>query len=255
MANASPTQARSRLTEEHAQPMRAEAIAMRRQVAARGWWLSPLLHDLPIPVLTEHELTADLAKHDRATSAAQKARSNEDQSKATLERIDRPGARERRKWDQPTVADVDLARVKTPATKATLLARKAHSAEITARAKAEGRSPDAIARELAVARISAVAAEIAEREPSAEEREARRKAQLKAAHDKRTAKLKADPELAAKVLAKRREQHAKRVAKRKGTPRPIPNPHRDPTLPTARELREEAIRAAAIERERSPRRK
>jgi hypothetical protein len=255
MANASPTQARSRLTEEHAQPMRAEAIAMRRQVAARGWWLSPLLHDLPIPVLTEHELTADLAKLDRATSAAQKARNNEEQSKSTLERIDRPGARERRKWEQSTVTDIDLARVKTPATKATLLARKAHSAEIIARAKAERRSPDAVARELAVARISAVAAEIAERELTAEEREARRKAQMKTAHEKRAAKLKADPELAARVRARKREQHAQRVAKRKGTPRPIPNPHRDPTLPTARELREEAIRAAAVERERSPRHK
>ena len=91
MANASPTQARSRLTDEPAQPMRAEAIAMRRIVVEMGYWLSPLLRDHPIPVLTEFERTADLSKLDRNTNAATKGRQREEQSKATLARIDRGG--------------------------------------------------------------------------------------------------------------------------------------------------------------------
>lgn len=43
------------------QPMRAEAIAMRRIVAEMGYWLSPMLKNHPIPVLTEWEKTVDLS--------------------------------------------------------------------------------------------------------------------------------------------------------------------------------------------------
>lgn len=42
------------------QPMRAEAIAMRRIVVEMGYWLSPMLKNHPIPVLTEWEKTVDL---------------------------------------------------------------------------------------------------------------------------------------------------------------------------------------------------
>ena len=39
----------------------AEAIAMRRIIAAEGW-LSPFMKDAPLPVLTEWERTVDLSK-------------------------------------------------------------------------------------------------------------------------------------------------------------------------------------------------
>ena len=39
----------------------AEAIAMRRIIAAEGW-LSPFMKDAPMPVLTEWERTVDLSK-------------------------------------------------------------------------------------------------------------------------------------------------------------------------------------------------
>ena len=42
-----------------------EAIAMRRIVAAMGYWLSPLLRDHPVPVLSEWEATVDLQKLQR----------------------------------------------------------------------------------------------------------------------------------------------------------------------------------------------
>lgn len=245
MANASPTQARSRLTDEPAQPMRAEAIAMRRIVVEMGYWLSPLLRDHPIPVLSEWERTVDLSKVDRSTNAEMKGRTREVQSKLTLDRIERGGAAAKRVFDTPTVSDIALARVKTPATKVTLQARKAHRAEVIARARAEGRTPDAVDRELALARIAAVAAEkaAADRKADDEAREARRREVARKANDRYKAKLAANPELA----EARRE--ANRARKRKGAPQPIPNPHRDPTLPTARQLRDEAIVAAAIEAE------
>ena len=43
------------------QPMRAEAIAMRRIVVEMGHWISPMLKNHPIPVLTAWEKTVDLA--------------------------------------------------------------------------------------------------------------------------------------------------------------------------------------------------
>lgn len=245
MANASPTQARSRLTDEPAQPMRAEAIAMRRIVVEMGYWLSPLLRDHPLPVLSEWERTVDLSKLDRSTTAAQKGRQREEQAKSTLAKIDRGGAGPQRVFEPRTVTDIHLQRVKTPATKATLQARKAHRTEVVELAKAQGKSPAEVDRELALARIAAVAAEkaAAEQKANDEARAARRREVARAANDRYKAKLQANPELA----EARRE--AKRAQQRKGAPRPIPNPHRDPTLPTARELREEAIRAEAIEAE------
>jgi hypothetical protein len=44
------------------QPMRAEAIALRRIIVERGTWLSPFMNRQPIPKLTEAEATCDLVK-------------------------------------------------------------------------------------------------------------------------------------------------------------------------------------------------
>ena len=51
---------------EIARPDRLEAIAMRRIVVEMGYWLSPLLKDHPLPVLSEWERTVDLTElHNR----------------------------------------------------------------------------------------------------------------------------------------------------------------------------------------------
>lgn len=42
--------------------MKPEAIAMRRLVAERGFWLSPILRDCPLPKVTKWEATVDLQK-------------------------------------------------------------------------------------------------------------------------------------------------------------------------------------------------
>ena len=43
-------------------PKRAEAVAMRREIIRRGYWLSPLNANVPLPTLSEYEATADLQK-------------------------------------------------------------------------------------------------------------------------------------------------------------------------------------------------
>ena len=42
--------------------MKPEAIAVRRLVAERGFWLSPILSDYPLPKVTKWEATVDLIK-------------------------------------------------------------------------------------------------------------------------------------------------------------------------------------------------
>lgn len=42
-----------------------EAVAMRRIVVEMGFWLSPLLRDHPLPVLSDWERTVDLQKLQR----------------------------------------------------------------------------------------------------------------------------------------------------------------------------------------------
>ena len=245
MANLNADRPRSKFHNVNPQPMSAEAIAMRRIVVEMGYWLSPFMRDEPLPDLTDYERTVDLAKLARNETSASKSRTRLDQSKAVLERIDRGGAGRQRVYDCRTVTDVNLSRTKTPATRDNLQARKAHKAEIVARAAAEGRSPDEVERELAIARIKAVADELAaaQKKVDAEARAARRKETARAANERYKAKLAANPDLAE---ARRASQRARQ---RKGAPRPMPNPHRDPTLPTARQLREEAAAAEAIEAE------
>ena len=51
-----------RRLKEKPQPQSADAVAMRRIVAETGYWLSPMLKDYPLPVLTEWEQSVDLAK-------------------------------------------------------------------------------------------------------------------------------------------------------------------------------------------------
>ena len=52
----------SRETPDDGRSMKPEAIAMRRIVAERGFWLSPILRDCPLPKVTKWEATVDLVK-------------------------------------------------------------------------------------------------------------------------------------------------------------------------------------------------
>lgn len=52
----------TRETPENGYSMKPEAIAMRRIVAERGFWLSPILSDYPLPKVTKWEASVDLVK-------------------------------------------------------------------------------------------------------------------------------------------------------------------------------------------------
>jgi hypothetical protein len=251
MAQNAPTLASSRRSnDEGPQFMRAEAIAMRRIVAERGWWLSPLFATTPVPALSQWEASVDLAKVDHNHSTRERQHRN------------RKGERHRN-FATPTVLDVTIGRTKTPATVGNLQARKAHRANVEQVAQAQGKSPAEVEREIALARVTAIAAQKAAADAAAaaayltdEARKARRLATTRAAQARYDAKIKADPVKAEERRLEKNRREAERKALQQGQegavkyqPRPIPNPHRDPTLPTAKMLREEAIRAEAIEAE------
>ena len=282
MAQNAPTLASSRRSnDEGPQYMRAEAIAMRRLVAERGWWLSPQFATVPIPVLTEWEASVELAKvdHNHTTrerqqakhllknrsqyQAAKRHRSQQTTAENVLAKVDtapRPKGDRHRNYSTPSVLDVTIGRTKTPATLDNLQARKAHRDTIEEVAQAQGKSPAEVEREIALARVTALAAEKAAAHKIAEARKAR----LAAAEAKRQARNDDPAEVAAKRKEKNRRE-AERKKKQRAAARsaaqqpqegaarfagrPIPNPHRDPTIPTAKMLREEAIRAEAIEAE------
>lgn len=70
-----------------ARPDRLEALAMRRLVAARGYWLSPMHRDTPVPRLEGKELVIDIALAHSTAPVVSKFES----CKSVLERIDNPG--------------------------------------------------------------------------------------------------------------------------------------------------------------------
>ena len=270
MAQHAPSLASNRKTDEDGpQPMRAEAIAMRRIIAERGWWLSPLFATVPVPAPTQWEARLDLAKVDHNHATRERQHRNRSQQETAANVLAKVDAAPRHKGDRhrnfatPTVLDVTIGRTKTPATLDNLNARKAHRATVEQVAQAQGKSPAEVDREIALARITEIAAKKAADDAAAAaarltdaERAARRLKVTRAAQARYDAKQKADPVKAeAKRQAKNRRE-AERKALQQGqegaakyVPRPMPNPHRDPTLPTAKMLREEATRAEAIEAE------
>ena len=268
--------------------MRAEAIAMRRIVVEMGRWLSPLLRNHPLPTLSHHELTADLskmdhnAKHreDHAKREADKASSRGASSTRRSEyrketyaelqaRVHSQRGKRKPEAALPTEADINAAEAQRRQGRRRRKKKQSSSDDTTQRTEAitaisrQAQSiSDAERKRIAIERIAAVAAEKARiaaerRAMTPEERAARRKETSKRAGQAYTERIKADPAKHAAFVAKRRERERKRDAERAafaaapaavGKPTRIANPHRDPTLPTARELRDEAIRAEAIER-------
>ena len=288
MAQNAPTLASSRRSnDEGPQFMRAEAIAMRRLVAERGWWLSPQFATVPLPVLTEWEASVELAKvdHNHTTRERQQAknllknrtqyqshkRSQQTTAENVLAKVDtapRPKGDRHRNYSTPTVLDVTIKRATNPTSLDNLQARKAHRDTIEEVAQAQGKSPAEVEREIALARVTALAAEKAAADAAAaaayltdEARAARRAEVTRRAQAKYAARLNADPVKAAAKREEKNRRERERKAQQKADAqqpqegaarfagRPIPNPHRDPTIPTAKMLREEAIRAEAIEAE------
>ena len=72
---------------EIAKPDRLEAIAMRRLVAARGYWLSPMHATVPVPMLDGIELVIDITEAHSTAPCVSKF----DRGRTVLERIDNPG--------------------------------------------------------------------------------------------------------------------------------------------------------------------
>lgn len=70
-----------------ARPDRLEALAMRRLVAARGYWLSPMHRDVPVPKLEGKELLIDITQTHSTAPGVTKFESGI----SVLERIDNPG--------------------------------------------------------------------------------------------------------------------------------------------------------------------
>jgi hypothetical protein len=70
-----------------ARPDRLEALAMRRLVAARGYWLSPMHATTPLPRLDGKELTIDISQAHSTAPIVSKFETG----KNVLNRIDNPG--------------------------------------------------------------------------------------------------------------------------------------------------------------------
>lgn len=229
--------------EDRPNRMRPEAVAMRRIIADRGFWLSPLMADAALPTLTDYEQTADLLRLDHNRIARERAAiegkvlTNADKSVRALDRLHKPRA------DVGLgVLDVSLKRAKAPSSRQALRQRQEQRAQVEAIARETGKSVEQVQRVTAIAEQKA-AAEAAEAERKAAAA-ARRAEQVKRAQARQAAKLAADPEAAERKREARRQRTA---AARATLNRP---------LPTAAELRAEAVNAAAIEAaRRSPRRK
>lgn len=221
------------------QSMRAEAIAMRRLVAERGAWLSPLLHDLPVPTLTPWERTADLSKLDhnhkhREERAAREAQASTDNRRgASWSNVSgtRPASyrvesladiRERkRKQDakRNRKRNKDAATASLPTEDDLREAERARCQARRDRDRAARYADKAAQQADAIARIAAVAAEKAAQEAkqaaaklTPEQRAERRRETTARASAAYVERLKADHERHEKRKAERREADRKRRA-------------------------------------------
>ena len=196
--------------------MRAEAIAMRRIIVEMGHWLSPLLRDHPLPVLTEWERSVDLSRlegHQSGRHRESRRMNREQVSLESLERIDS-------KTKQDRSGRTSQYRVQTEAEMREIEAAKAKAR----RTPCHRTKPQQIAKPdpaVAIARISALAAEKAEAESAADAKakEQRRREVCRQAQGRYAAKIKADPDLKATEDAKRRDRERALARKRGVKPR------------------------------------
>jgi len=204
---------RHRAAYDSPQPNGPEAIAMRRIVAEMGFWLSPLLKDHPVPVLTEWEATVDLTKmHEgrMGLPAALRPKTAPPANRAGRERA----------YTTPTLEEVEEKRRAKDAK-----ARGKEPVEATPGAASPLSKPlSPEARATAIANIAARAAEQAAKEAAIREERSRR-ADAKAARDsaRQTARhaerMKTDPAYAEEYRLKRREWERVNYERRKETAR------------------------------------
>jgi len=86
-----------------ARPDRLEALAMRRLVAARGYWLSPMHRDTPVPRLEGKELMLDISQAHSTAPIVSKFES----CLSVLERIDNPGQKRAPNQKRSSISSYD----------------------------------------------------------------------------------------------------------------------------------------------------
>lgn len=225
---------RHRASYDTPQPNGPEAIAMRRIVAEMGYWLSPLLKDHPVPVLTEWEATVDLTKLHLSRGVAPKSNRQEAPSTPSAPPANRAGRE--RAYSTPSLKEVEAKRhgkrgtggrfepvekpaepdehlEGTPAPPATAKATPGAASPLS-----KPLSPEAKAA--AIANIAARAAEQAAKEAAIRE-EKERRAAAKAARDsarqtaRHSERMKTDPAYAEAYRLKRKEWEKARHERRK----------------------------------------
>tara|TARA_R110000868_G_scaffold226478_2_gene479066 strand:+ start:482 stop:2095 length:1614 start_codon:yes stop_codon:yes gene_type:complete len=206
-------------------PFRDEARVMRSIVRERGHWLSPMFRDLPLP---PDKLPKETHPQ---TDRESIARGYQIRSNRAIEADSEP---------------VEVAlRSEEPAPRPAMRPAVPRVSKLDADKKAEAIARvTALAEELA-AKDAKEAARVEAAKNSLEKREA-----AKARNDKWQAKLEADPALA--EARRRSKANSKKAAKERAkqgqggggsfAPRPMPNPHRPSTMPTSKDLSEEARR-------------
>ena len=221
---------RHRAAYDTPQPNGPEAIAMRRIVAEMGYWLSPLLKDHPVPVLTEWEATVDLTKLHISRGVAPK--SNRPEASSTTPAAPANRAGRERAYSTPSLKEVEAKRHGKRGTGGRFEAAAPDAtAEVTpaplapAKAKPVAASPlskplSPEARAAAIANIAARAAEQAAKEAAIRE-EKERRAAAKAARDsarqtaRHSERMKTDPAYAEAYRLKRKEWEKARHERRK----------------------------------------
>lgn len=266
---------RHRAAYDRPRPDHPEAIAMRRIVVEMGEWLSPLLKDHPIPVLTEWEATVDLtalqvswkkiadAKRERIRPEAL-GRSGRERSYSTpsLREVEAKRSRNPTKADfaeaerlplpkpAPKPARVSLA----PPSGGKWLPLKSTAAPPPPRDREPMRPAVKVdhtpeSRANAIARISALAeAKRAEEEAKAAARDARRAETAKAANrayaSRHAERMATDPAYAEAHRAKCRAKDAVKYAERKAAKEARMAANRTPEAISARKRREYEQRRA-----------
>lgn len=264
---------RHRAAYDKPRPDHPEAIAMRRIVVEMGYWLSPLLKDHPIPVLTEWEATCDLV----AVAHSWKKMADAKRDRLRSEAANRVGRE--RSYSTPSLREVEAKRSRNP-TKADLaeverlpLPKPApRPAPVSMVPQMEGKwvplkslpppprdkepmrpavkvdhTPESRAN--AIARISAIAeVKRKEDEAKAAAREARRAETAKAANRSHTArhkeKMATDPAYAEAFRAKCRAKDAVKYAERKAAKEARMAANRTPEAIAARKRKEYEQRKA-----------
>jgi hypothetical protein len=250
MAQHAPTMAGTRRGEQQtdAQPNRAEAIAMRRIIVERGFWLSPFMKEEPPPSLTEWETTTDLVKLQR------NGRYNADGTPA-----------EREGYVRRDAFEVKPPPIKTTLEQRLIIAKDSYG-DLQSKARKAGREVTAKQHSEWQGRIAAIEASIRRQNASPEEKAQMQREAIERIgavrelvlakeegrkKDKCDDRTKMSPEKLEKIRARDRERSRRRRKARNTVKawQEAPQYAEDRPIPTAKELVAEAKAAKAAEAE------